>query len=106
CNSVGLSDTSNVVTVVNVPPCYCASGATSAFYADINNVMIGNFINSSACVGNGATYTNFMSSLPPISLLKGDSYAASVTVGNCGTFNTAQGVAIFIDYDQDGAFSA
>src|SRR5690606_25669099 len=51
CTNSGLSDTSGLVSLASVPPCYCTSGATSALYEDITNVTLSTLNNSSPCVG-------------------------------------------------------
>ena len=104
CTGSGLSDVSGTVLVNSVPPCYCASAATSALYEDITNVTVGSLNNSTPCVGtNGNTYSNF-TSLPPLTLLKGATVPYSITISNCGTVNHSNGTAIFIDYNRNGTF--
>jgi len=105
CNTSGQSDTSGPILVSNVAPCYCASAATSALYHDITQVDLGSLNNSSPCVGGGTTYTSFTSSIPPVNLLRGDTYPISIGVTNCGASAVAQGVAVFIDYNQDGTYA-
>ncbi|HRN95611.1 MAG TPA: GEVED domain-containing protein, partial [Chitinophagales bacterium] len=105
CNTGGQTDTSAAVFVNNVAPCYCASGATNASYHDITQVTLGSLSNASPCVGGGGTYTSFTSTVPPPNLMKGDTYLLSVEVTNCGTATISQGVAVFIDYNQDGTYA-
>jgi gliding motility-associated-like protein len=110
CNNGGLSDTTNIVTLTTVVPCYCASSASFNSYDDILNVSIGSWSNVSTCgtVAPGAgsiqnRYSNYTTQ-PALPLAKSATYPVSVVTGNCGSFAYTYGVAVFIDFDKNGVF--
>lgn len=88
--------------------CYCTSNATTVDDEDIFNVSIGTLNNSSNCasVGPGPgslknRYSNYKT-LTPGNIVTGN-MPISVTVGTCGG-NFSNAVAVWIDYNQNGAF--
>lgn len=92
--------------------CYClTSTATDPADEDIRNVTVGSLNNSSACnalapgVGSVASqYSNYRSITAP-SLNLSQNYPISVGVQGCSGNPYSTGVAVFIDYNQDGDFT-
>ncbi|MDQ3047145.1 MAG: T9SS type A sorting domain-containing protein [Bacteroidota bacterium] len=117
CASSGLSGTSTPLQVTMNPfmACYCTSMPTTTFDEEITNTTVGTLNNSSTCAtvapGPGsiaARYGNYMSgtgapAAPNFFQLSSQSLA--VTIGSCGSFNYTSGLAIFIDYNQNGSFA-
>ena len=103
--------------VLATPPsgCYCTSTATSSADEDIFNVTVGTLNNTSSCAttapGVGSVqnrYSNYTSGTgapAPATLISGGTNPFSVQVGTCGG-NFTNSLAIFIDYNGDGSFSA
>jgi|GEM_PF-2291985 len=98
--------------------CYCVSAATYTSDEDIYHVSIGTMDNSSTCstpgisaMGPGSIlnqYSNFKSgSAAPAApaLARGTSVPFSVTVNTCGSYPYSSGLAIFIDFNQNGLFT-
>jgi hypothetical protein len=91
--------------------CYCASGATSTNDEDIFNVTISTLNNSSTCFSTGGPgsipqiYSNY-TNLPPTPLNKNGSYPTSVQIGTCSAFSYNNSTFVWIDYNQNGLFSA
>jgi len=112
CTLSGMSDTSNVIQVtMNAPTaCYCTSNATSTADEEIFNVTMGTLNNSSNCSTTGGTgsilneYSNY-TAITPTNLIMSLSYPFSVEVNTCGTSNYNSGLAIFIDFNQNGLFT-
>lgn len=117
CTSSGITVNSTPVLVtMNVfSNCYCTTIPSSTLDEEITNVTVGTLNNSSACAtvapgpGSIATrYGNYTSGVgaptPPI-LNINSSVSFAVTVGSCGTTNYTSGLAIFIDYNQNGSFT-
>jgi len=101
CNNSGLSDTSNIVNVTSVAPCYCTPGTTSCASNDmISNVTFAAINNNSQCSPNG--YGNYTATVPTQVLSKGSTYPISVTVTNGGT----EYVGVWVDFNQNGTFDA
>ena len=89
---------------------YCASGATSIYDNDIGNVTISNLNNGvdTPVVSNPAsvnTYSDF-TDLPPVQMLKGNTYPVSVSQIEQGSYFYSALVNIYIDYDRDGEFNS
>lgn len=111
CTTSNLADTSNIVNVSAVAPCYAASGATSAIDEDIVNVTFGSLNNSSNCSTTGGPgsiinqYSDYTAVLPATEISKGSTVAYSVSIGSCGTYPYSSGTAIFLDVNGDGVFS-
>jgi hypothetical protein len=105
CTNSSTSSNSTSVLVGYSTNCYCANGATNLVDEDILNVTFGTLNNSSSsCSGlNGATYTNFKSVAAP-SVAHNSTVNFSVQVGTCNSANYANGIVIFIDYNQNGTF--
>lgn len=67
----------------------------------ILNVTFGSINNNSDCTANG--YTDYSTSVPAVTVTKGDTYPISVTVGNGFS---SESVSVWIDYDQNGVYDA
>ena len=103
---VGLSPTNQ---------CYCASGATSTADEEILNVTLGTLNNTSTCTtlapGPGSiqnrysNYTTYATAPTPPNVEAGSTVPFSVAIGTCGG-NFTNSTAIWIDANQDGAFTA
>ncbi|RYE19206.1 MAG: hypothetical protein EOP51_20380, partial [Sphingobacteriales bacterium] len=113
CTNSGQADTSNVILINSVAPCYPAPGnPTSTFYHDIINVNVGSLTNASTCGTTGGPgsmqnmYSNYSGVVPAVDLPKGVPIPYSITVtDNCGgTFTAGYGTAIFIDHNYNGSF--
>lgn len=91
---------------INVSPfmnCYCPATILYTGDGDISKVSIGSLNNISAAACN--QYTDF-TSLAPTSLFIGMSYPMTVTVDDCTpSYYYANGVAVFIDFNQNGSFN-
>jgi len=99
-------DTSySTVVFVDVTPylnCYCTSAAANGGDEDIVLVQAGALSNSTSA--NCDVYTDF-TGLTPVTFFKTLSYPVRVDVGDCsGPSYYAHGVAVFIDYNQNGSF--
>jgi len=117
CAGSGLIGYSVPVQVSQAPTssCICASGATSTADEDIFGVKIGTLDNTSTCTtlapGFGSVqnkYSNYTSGTgapAPGVIIAGGTNPISITVGTCGG-NYTNSVAVWIDYDRDGQFSA
>lgn len=112
CTTSGLSDTSNIVNVTSVAPCYCTSGATSTFFPEIVNVQVGALTNTSTCATTGGAgsilnqYSNYTTVVPPLVVTKGSNQVFSVGTDNCNlSTTTTNGLAIFIDYNGNGLYT-
>ena len=110
CNNGNQSDTSTVVNVSSISPCYCTPNITTATNEDIFNVTVGSYSNASACasLATGAgtiinRYSNY-TTLPAIKLPKNSTNTFTLQSGNCGGTNLTYGVAVFIDLDRNGTF--
>jgi hypothetical protein len=94
---------------------YCNSGANFTNDEEIFNVTIGTLNNTSNCtsIGTGPgsiaeKYANYTSGagMPVIpNLVAGSTNTGSVEIGSCGTFNFTSGLAVFVDFNQDGDFT-
>ncbi len=114
-NPGGGSDTSSPVFVGqnSFLSCYCTSAATSTDYTDVSNVTLNGVSNASTCTTTGdpatstqSKYSDYTTVVPAISMGQGDVVPFSITDIDCGTFGGNQsGVAMFIDYNQDGLFT-
>jgi len=83
--------------------CYCTSSATSTIDSDIQQVIVGSFVNTS--LADCDLYTDFTSITPP-NLIQGLSYDTQVDVGDCNAGTSfANSTAIFIDFNQNGLFT-
>jgi len=113
CSNTGDAAVSTTFTVTINPfyNCYCASSATSTADEEILNVTFGTLNNSSVCgvaaPGPGSTasmYSNY-STLTPTTVFTGSAVPLSVQIGTCGG-NYGNWTKVFIDYNQDGAFTS
>jgi gliding motility-associated-like protein len=112
CTNGSGSDTSNVVNVASITPCYCSLGAQYTAYNDISTVVVGSLTNNSSCNGvatgpgsASSLYNNYTYLNPPV-LLKGSAVPFSVGIADCSSFPFYDnGTAIFIDYNQNGSFA-
>ncbi len=108
CSGQSSTSTSLLVTTNTFVDCYCASAATGAAGADIDNVSIATLNNGvgTPAVSNPASvnlYTDF-TSLPATDLMQGISYPISVTQINSGAAITTSYVTVYIDYNHNGTF--
>ncbi|HQE11280.1 MAG TPA: GEVED domain-containing protein, partial [Flavipsychrobacter sp.] len=104
CTTSGQSDTTAPLFVNSLNPCYCAAGGQYSYYETITNVTINNNSNTTPCINT--TYSNF-SNLTPTKLSIGQSVPLSVSITNCyGYVYQNYAVAVFIDFDRDGIYSA
>jgi hypothetical protein len=114
--NIGIAGTPVITTAASSPVSgYCPSAAGFTFDEEIFNVTLGTMNNTSDCFtpagGPGSvleTYSNFTSGAgaPAVpNLAAGSTTAGSVTVGSCGNFNYTSGLAVFIDFNQDGDFT-
>ena len=78
--------------------CYCTPTSTDCDWEFISNVNIGTINNSSQCSGNG--YADYTSSVPLTQITKELITPISVTADG-----GPLGIAVMIDYNQDGAFT-
>lgn len=90
------------VTMESFVNCYCPASAYYTFDTDIHNVQIGSLsnFNSSGC----NDYTDYTTLAAP-TLFHSLSYPMTVQVGSCSGSTYDAGVAVFIDYNQNGAFN-
>ena len=110
CTNSGLSANSvSIQVLIDNYLCYCTSNATSTSDEEILNVTFGTLNNSSTCATTGGTgsilneYSNYTAIAAP-NVMQTSTVPFSVQVGTCGgTFSN--GVAIWIDYNQDGDFA-
>ena len=112
CTNSTLADTSTLVNVSSISPCYCSPSITTATNDDIFTFTVGSFTNASVCAslatGPGTIinqYSNY-TTLPPIKLPKNSTNSFSLQSGNCGSTNLTYGVAVFIDLNRNGTFDA
>ena len=110
CTNSGLADTSTIVNVTSISPCYCTPTISTATNDDIFKVTVGSYSNSSVCASQAAgsgtlinRYSNY-TTLPPIKLPKNSVNSFSLQSGNCGSSNLTYGVAVFIDLDRNATF--
>jgi hypothetical protein len=114
--TIGIAGTPVITTAASSPVSgYCPSAAQYTFDEEIFNVSLGTMNNTSDCItpagGPGSIlerYSNFTSGAgaPAVpNLAAGSTTAGSVTVGTCGSFNYTSGLAVFIDFNQDGDFT-
>jgi hypothetical protein len=114
--NIGIAGTPVITTAASSPVSgYCPSAAGFTFDEEIFNVTLGTMNNTSDCFtpagGPGSIlerYSNFTSGAgaPAVpNLAAGSTTAGSVTVGSCGNFNYTSGLAVFIDFNQDGDFT-
>jgi hypothetical protein len=116
CTNGPASTTASAVEVqVNGNPCsclaYCTSSATSTGDDEIFNVSIGTLNNTSSCSqtgGPGSTlnqYSNYTGIVGAPTLIGGNNYTFSVTVGQCGAGAYSGGVTIYMDFNANGSFA-
>jgi subtilisin-like proprotein convertase family protein len=115
CASNSANSTPVLVPMAPATSCYCNSGATNTADEDIFNVSIGSLNNSSDCstLAPGAlsvqnrysNYTNGPGIPAPGQIVSGGTNPFSVRIGTCGG-NFTNSVAAWIDFNQDGAFTA
>ena len=83
----------------DMPTGYCSSGAINIEDAEIDEVILNTINNNTS--GDCATYSDFTSM--STTLVKGDTYPFSVTLGTCGYDNLVGGT-LYIDWNRDGDF--
>ena len=114
--TIGIAGTPVITTAASSPVSgYCPSAAQYTYDEEIFNVTLGTMNKTSDCFtpagGPGSIlerYSNFTSGAgaPAVpNLAAGSTTAGSVTVGSCGNFNYTSGLAVFIDFNQDGDFT-
>ncbi len=110
CTGSNQTDTSNVLTVTSLTPCYCTSNATNASGSDIFSVSVNGVTNTSNCTsiapGAGSQqnqYSNYVDTIPAIRLSKGNAIPFTISTGACPGA-AASGIAIWIDYNRNGTF--
>lgn len=122
CTNSGLSDYSTplFVAVNSFLNCYCSSGATNNFDEEIYNVTIGSgstdplYANANGCAtpapGPGSAlglYSNFKTLAPITTVAQGDIVPFSIYQDECdGATYYNNGIAMWIDYDQNGIYDA
>lgn len=92
----------NYITVTAAPTGPCAATSTACTYESINNVTLGSINNTTGCTNYG-NYTNLSTTL-----IKGQSYTASITPqaqGTVGSAYTGDELAIYIDWNNDNDFT-
>jgi hypothetical protein len=93
CSNSGLSDTSNIVSISSIAPCYCASSALFTADEEILNVSIGTMNNSSTCGSTGGPgsiqnqYSNYTAIVAPPVLSKGSPVFFYLYLGTSKIFN-------------------
>ena len=117
CSFSGGTNQTNTVTTTSNPTynCGCASAATTTFDEEIFNVTVTGVTTlnqSSTCATTGPgvgsilnRYSNYKSGAgapAAPNLGQATTVSFSVSINTCGTFNYNSGLAIFIDYNQDG----
>ncbi len=103
CTTSGETATSDVISVTLAPglECYCIPVGSSNNSDEIINFTLGD-LNHTSPSGEGVDgYTNYTDSIATVELVIGQSYTASLTAGS-GSGN--HGAAIWIDYNDNGAF--
>ncbi len=106
-NSTPVTVSQNLFTT-----CYCTASASTINDEDILNVKLGALDNTSDCTfpapGAGSVarrYANYTSGTgAPVApqIYQGINTPFSVTIGTCGGSNYLSGIAIYIDYNQNG----
>ncbi len=122
CVNSGLSTTSPVVTVAATPfsQLYCSSVATQTADEDILEVSFNGASNTSTCTTTGtgsssilnrySDYTTLSGTAPnyvypgSFTAQQGSNAPFSVQIGTCNTGSYNNGVAIWIDFNQNGVF--
>jgi hypothetical protein len=114
CTNSSLTATSTpvLVNVAFTASCYCSAIPSSTADEEITNTTVGSLNNSSTCAtvapgaGSIATrYGNYTTGGPSAPMfIPGSIQNFSITVGSCGVSNFTSGLAIFIDYNNDGDF--
>ncbi|RYF63085.1 MAG: T9SS type A sorting domain-containing protein [Cytophagaceae bacterium] len=88
--------------------CYCTPTDTNSLNCEdgdiMTNVTIGTINNNSDCGTNG--YTDYTATIDALELNAGQTYSLSATVGPSGDGWLYESVGVWIDYNQDGTFSA
>jgi hypothetical protein len=115
CNGTPVTSAACSVALNATAGCYCVVPTISIDDEDIKNVTIGSLNNSSDCItaapGQGslvsryANYTTGTGAPTAPGLEKCLPIPFSVLVGSCGIDNWSSGLAIFIDYNQNGLFT-
>lgn len=103
-NSIGSDGETktNYITVTAAPSGPCAATSTACTYESINNVTLGSINNTTGCTNYG-NYTGMSTTL-----VKGQSYTASVTPqaeGTVGVAYTGDEIAVYIDWNNDNDFA-
>jgi hypothetical protein len=94
---------------LNAQVTYCTSMATNPSDEEIFNVTVGSLNNSSDCITSLGLpsiqnqYSDYTTLVPAPVYMQGETVPFSISVGTCGGLFSS-GVAIFIDYNQNGFF--
>ena len=94
-----------VFEVINIPPPYCQSNATSTNDQEITEVVLSTLSNYS--LPTGAQYTDYSSSVAPALLSLGATYPISITSDYAPGWSTSYNcwVEVYIDWNHDGVYS-
>jgi hypothetical protein len=112
CGTTNETSISSVVQFAQNPPlsCFCSSTATTIADEEIFNVSIGGLNNASTCttVAPGpnsvaSLYSNY-TTLTPTTLIHGETFPLSLTLGMCGTFAFSGHAEVFIDFNNNGVW--
>ncbi|MCF8373289.1 MAG: right-handed parallel beta-helix repeat-containing protein [Bacteroidales bacterium] len=93
------------LTVENLAPVYCLSGATSSAYEEIVQVNLSNLSNTS--IPTGSLYTNYNNTVSPATLTLGNSHPISITSDFAPGYSTSYNcwVEVYVDWDNDGTYT-
>ena len=91
--------------VVNSPPVFCSSGATSTAYEEIVQVDLANMSNYS--FPSNAVYTNFNNTVSPAILTLGNSHPITIISDYSPGYSTSYScwVEVYIDWNNDAVFT-
>ena len=91
--------------VVNSPPVFCSSGATSSGNEEIVQVNLSNISNYS--FPSGSMYSNYNNSVAPGILVQGNTHQISITSGFAPGSSTSYScwVEVYIDWNNDGVYT-
>lgn len=117
--NLGGSDSLTKTAYINTVAVYCPSAATQPADEDIGNVTISDFATNAILLSNGVDspflsradnnkfYTNWYdsTSVPVVSLYKGDKYKIQIGVTFTGTSTYSNHRTAFIDYNDNGSFA-
>lgn len=111
CTNSNLADTTNIVSLGAVAPCYCTSSATSTADEDIFEVTIDNMTSVSNCGTTGGPgsvqnrYSDYTTVVPAVVLYRGQTTPFRIKIGTCGG-NYNNSTAMWVDFNKNGSFDA